>query len=72
MKTIDKLNVTHVALTERGLEIGGTTPIEEKPLCQYCNKPRTHIGYFLNSPVSLCTDHRYEHGNFFDRVVDDV
>lgn len=44
----------------------------DKPLCQYCDTPRTHLGYFGNMPVSLCTKHKEMHGRDFDRVVVDT
>jgi hypothetical protein len=37
-------------------------------LCQYCDKARTHIGYFDDAPVSLCEEHRRSVGGDFDRV----
>lgn len=43
---------------------------EEKPLCQYCDKPRTSKGYFGSSPlpVSLCVDHAHLHATDFHKI----
>jgi hypothetical protein len=48
------------------------TEVENSPgsLCQYCDRVRTHRGYFGSAPVSLCAEHRRLHGPDFDRVVE--
>lgn len=46
-----------------------TEIVDSVALCQYCDKERTHRGYFGSSPVSLCEEHRRLHGKDFDRVV---
>lgn len=55
--------------TEQSEEQAVDPVLTDGLICQYCETPRTHRGWYGSSPVSLCTIHKIRHARDFDRVT---